>query len=226
MEKETKYSNFILYSYWRASSAWRVRIALEVKGIEYVIKPINLLKKEHLAEDYLKINKHGKLPCLEFTVERNNQKEVMRIVESLAIIEFLEEIYPEKPSLLPRNDLYLKTQIKAFALHIACNIHPIQNVSVLSKVESLGQDKLEWGKHFVSKGLKTIEESLKETKGKFCFGDTVTLADVFLLPQLYFFKRNKLSLDEYPLIKEVLENSQKELWYSKSEPEGQIDAVN
>lgn len=226
-----EYSDFVLYSYWRATCPWRVRLALNLKEIPHIIKPINLLEKENLSEDYLKINKFGRLPCLEFTVTKsvNNQKvssEKSYITESTAIIDFLEEIFPDKYPLVPHSNenLLLKTKIKALSYHIACNIHPIQNLSVLNKVDSLGHDKIEWAIHFIDIGLKYLEEELKETKGKYCFGDSVTLIDVYLYPQLYFFKRYNISLEAYPTLSAISKNLSELPAFIKAEPENQIDA--
>ena len=233
-EKFYEYSEFKLYSYWRASCPYRVRLYMNLKKIPYTVIPVNLLKKENLSEEYLNKNSHGKIPLLEFTEKVYSdesktkliESEVKYIVDSNVIIEFLEEIYPENP-LLPKgkDNLILRSKIKALAMHIACSIHPIQNISVLSHVEYLQQDKLEWAKHFIFSGLRSVEQELKYSKGLYCFGDTITLADVYLIPQLYQFKRNHWSFEEFPLIKEIFDNCSKLEAFKDAEPENQIDAV-
>lgn len=231
-EINVEYSDFILYSYWRASCPWRVRLALNLKEIPHKIQPINLLKKEHQSEDYLKINKFGRLPCLEFTETKFKNKEKIGstkryIAESTAIIDFLEEVFPNKFPLLPqgKDQLLDKIKIKSLAYHVACNIHPLQNLNVLNKVESQGQDKIEWAKFFIKSGLTSLEQELKETKGKYCYGNEITLADIYLYPQLYFFKRNNVSLEEFPIISEIQKNLKEHPAFIKAEPENQIDAV-
>lgn len=239
MEKENQinsvryeYSDLVLYSYWRASCPWRVRLALNLKQIPYKIIPVNLLKNEHDQEDYLKLNLHGRIPTLEFKANSIENGVIVKsetkcIHESTAIIEFLEEAFPDKYPLYPKgdNNLLERCKIKALALHVASNIHPIQNLNVLNKVESLGQDKLEWAKHFINCGLSSLEQDLKESKGKYCYGDTITLADIYVYPQLYFFKRNNLSLDDFPLLKEVQRNLSEHPAFVDAEPENQIDAL-
>lgn len=223
MESQTsKYSNFVLYSYWRASCAWRVRIALNMKGIEYIIKPIDLLKGEHKSEEYLKINKFGRLPCLEFTEKVGETERLIRLVESTAIIEFIEEVFPDKNPLLPKDPI-LKAKVKAYCYHIACNIHPMQNLNTLNKVESIGYDKIEWAHEFIRNNLLILETEISSTMGKYCFGDEITMADIFLIPQLYFFKRFNKPTSEYPSILKVQENLEKIEAFVKALPENQID---
>lgn len=226
-----KYTDFILYSYWRASCPWRVRIALNLKEIDYKIVPINLLKGEDESESYLKINPHGKIPTLEFKItEYINGNEISskteRLFESTVIIEFLEENFPDKYSFSPKDNNFEKYKIKAFALHVACNIHPIQNINVLNKVKSLNCDSLEFAKYFILGGLESLEESVKSTKGKYCFGDNVTLADIYLYPQLYWFKRNNIDLKSlFPTLYEIQQNLSTLKAFIDAEPENQIDAI-
>lgn len=229
-----EYKDFILYSYWRASCPYRVRLALNLKEIPYTIKPINLLKKEDYSEEYLKINSHGRLPILEFTVVKTCKKVkttvtsyVERLSESTSILEFLEEAFPDKYPLYPseKDKIIEKNKIKALAYHLGFNIHPIQNIHVLQKVGELGQDKLEWAKHFIYDGLTSLEVELKLTKGKYCWGDKVTFVDIYLIPQLYFFKRYNISIEEkFPVISEIAKNLSVIPAFIKAEPENQIDA--
>lgn len=215
------YENFILYSYWRASCAWRVRLVLNIKKIPYIIKPINLLKSEQKSEEYLKINKYGRLPCLEFTEVNGETKRTVRLTESTAIIDFLEEAFPEIP-LLPRDPVE-KSKVKAICYHIACNIHPMQNLMTLTKVESIGYDKIEWAFEFINKNFIPLEEELSQTKGKYSFGDEITLADLYLLPQLYFFKRFNRSLSEYPSLELIKHNLELVDEVVLASPEKQVD---
>lgn len=227
MEKKgNTYSNFILYSYWRASCAWRVRIALNLKGIEYTIKPINLLKGEQKQKEYLEVNKYGRLPCLEFTKEdETGKKEIIRLVESTAIIEFLETVFPDKYSLYSEDPI-LTAKIRAVSSHIACNIHPMQNLSTLQKVEEIGGDKKAWAFYHINRNLAVLEDELKETMGKFCFGDKVTLADVYIIPQLYFFKRFNEPLTDYPNIVKIQKNLEELDAFKLADPNSQIDCTD
>ena len=226
MEKGGKiYSDLVLYSYWRASCSWRVRIVLNLKGIKHTIKPINLLKSEHKGKEYLEVNKYGRIPVLEFKETEGDKSKIVRIHESTAIIDFLEEVFTDKP-LLPIEDPVLKSKVKAICYHIACNMHPMQNLMTLQKVESIGYDKLTWAFEFLDKNLIPLEEEIQSTRGKYCFGDKITLADVYLIPQLFFYVRFNKPLTDYPNLKEIKENVEKINEFIDASPEKQIDSTN
>lgn len=223
--KQSKFTNFILYSYWRASCAYRVRLALNMKNIEYKMKYINLLKSEHKDKHYEDINLFGRIPTLEFTEVTSDNKEIKhKLVESNAIIDFLEEAFPDSYNLYPK-DIVKKHEVKSLVSHIACNIHPLQNLNTLKYVDSLGVDKMKFAFHFVHENLAKVDQLLSKTKGKYCFGDKVTAADCFLIPQLYFCKRFNESLDNYSNIVEVQKNLEKLEEFKKAAPENQEDAV-
>ncbi len=223
MEGETKYSDFILYGYWRSSCAWRVRLALLIKGIDFTYKPINLFNNEQQSEEYLKINQFGRVPLLEFTETKGEISTKVKLTESAAIIEFIEDIFPNKYPLLPKDPIQ-KAKVKAFCYHIGCNIQPLQNLSTLKKVESLGGDKLEWAFDFINRNLSVLEKDIINTMGKYCFGDSITLADIYLIPQLYFFKRFNRPLTDYPNLDKIRENLEKVDTIIKGDAINQIDA--
>lgn len=220
---KAKYTNFVLHSYWRASCAWRVRIAMNLKNIPYKINAVNVLKSEQKSDEYSKVNVFGKIPCLEFDQIVDNQTKKIFLSESTAIIDFLEEAFPE-PTLYPK-DLVSKAEVKRIAMHIACNIHPIQNLPVIKMVEGFGREISEWPRHWITEGLKTLEAYLATTRGKYCFGDSITIADVYLVPQLLNAYRFKVEMENFKNILEISKNLSEVKAFIDAEPDNQPDAV-
>jgi maleylacetoacetate isomerase len=190
-----------LYDYFRSSASFRVRIALNLKELVYKNIPVHLLNNggEQNSLEYQAINPQGLVPTL--------QDDDKIISQSLAIIEYLEDIYPEKP-LLPA-DAYQKAWVRSFALSIAADMHPLNNLRVLQyliKEFRLSEEqKSSWYKHWIEKGFGALEKSLVTLKdsGDFCFGNTPTLADVCLIPQVYNARRYAFDLSAYPTISRI-----------------------
>ena len=163
-----------LYTYFRSSAAYRVRIALNLKNLEHEMVPVNLLKSEQQSTDYLNVNPQGLLPALE--------TEKGKLGQSLAILEYLDEIHPAHP-LLP-NDPWQKAQVRSLAYAIACDIHPIDNLRVLKYLSNelavSDEQKTQWYLHWIRIGFEKIEEQL--TDSLYCAGDTPSLADICLVP--------------------------------------------
>ncbi len=167
-----------LHGFFRSSAAWRVRIALNLKGIAAVPAPHHLPRGEQLAAGYLCVNPQGLVPALEIA-------EGTVLTQSLAICEWLEETHPAPP-LLP-GDALLRARIRAFALAIACDIHPLQNLRVLRRLRKLAltHEQVDaWARDTVQQGLAACETLIADGAGPFCFGAAPTLADVCLVPQL------------------------------------------
>ena len=221
MDITNKYSNFVLYSYWRSSCSWRVRCVLNYKNIPYTISPVHLIKDggQQKSSEYKLKNPTEKVPCLEFKYEGKTTY----LSESVAICEFLEEIFPEK-SIFPTDPL-LKAKVRMICLEIASGIQPLQNLSVMNKIESdFKGNKAEWSKFFISKGLEALEITLNETRGKFCVGDIPTLADAFLVPQIYSSRSFNVDFNVFPNILEIESNLKSIDSFDKARPENQIDA--
>lgn len=184
-----------LYHYYRSTSSYRVRIVLALKGLDYQSLPVNLLQGEHKAAAYLKVNPQSRVPAL-----RDGEKDAL--IQSPAIIEYLEERYPA-PALLPA-DLIRRAKIRGVAALIACDIHPLHNVSVLNYLrqhyQSQEEDISHWIQEWISAGLAAVEQMI-EDQG-YCFGD-ISLADAYLIPQLYAARRFNVPLDAYPKIRRV-----------------------
>ena len=183
----------ILYDYWRSSASYRVRIALNLKGVEHERVAVNLLEGEHKADDYRARNPQGFVPMLEVG-ER-------RLTQSIAIIAWLEAMHPE-PRLLPA-DPDEAAHVRALALTVACDIHPLNNVRVLKQLTKLGIDqdqRDQWYRHWVSEGFDALEALAAPRSGRFLFGDSPTLADVCLVPQMYNARRFEVPLGAYPTL--------------------------
>jgi maleylacetoacetate isomerase len=181
-----------LYTYFRSSAAYRVRIALNLKGVPYESIPINLLKGDQSAPAYAAVNPQGRVPSLE--TEGNI------LVQSPAILEYLEETHPEPP-LLP-SDPAARARVRAACALIACDIHPLNNLAVLRYLKrQLGQEQAAidaWYVHWIVEGFDALEKLLGP--GPFAFGPRPTLADVYLVPQVANARRFKIALDAYPKI--------------------------
>jgi maleylpyruvate isomerase len=167
----------ILHGFFRSSASYRVRIALNLKGVAYTDVPYALREGEQRAPAYLARNPQGLVPTLEV--------DGLHLTQSLAIVEYLDEIQPNPP-LLPSDPLG-RARVRAFAQVIACDIHPIQNLKVLQRLRSLGQDDAgvtAWAKQVIEEGFDACESLIADQDGPYCFGDQVTLADICLVPQL------------------------------------------
>jgi maleylpyruvate isomerase len=190
-----------LYSYWRSSASWRVRIALALKGIAYEYRPVNLVRGggEQYESTYVaEINPLSQVPVLELDGEGGPR----RIAQSLAIIEYLEERFPE-PSLLP-TEPWLRARVRQLAEMANAGIQPFQNTPTLAYVrEVLRGDERGWLHHFLGRGLRALESSARETAGTFLVGGSPTIADICLVPQLYSARRFHVPLDPFPTLLRV-----------------------
>jgi maleylpyruvate isomerase len=208
-----------LYSYYRSSAAYRVRIALELKQLNWTKLPINLLKGEHKQADYLQINPQGLVPTLE-TAEGT-------ITQSLAMIEYLDEMYPQI-SLMPKAAID-RAHVRSMAYQIAMEIHPLNNPRVTqyltSKLTAAESDKLHWYQHWIGVGFTALEQrlALSGSNGKYCFGEFVTLADLCLIPQVYNALRFACPMQDYPIIVAIYEHCQKLPAFLAASPEAQSD---
>ncbi len=189
-----------LYSYWRSSASFRVRIALALKGLPYDYVPIHLVRREQLQAPYTGLSPSRLVPLLK-------DGEAL-LGQSLAIIEYLDETHPEPP-LLPADALG-RARVRALALDIACEIHPLNNLRVLrhlvQELKVSEDDKDRWYRHWVETGLETVERQLAGPgTGRYCHGDTPTLADVVLVPQIFNARRYDCRLDHVPTVMRVFE---------------------
>ncbi|MCY1394759.1 Maleylpyruvate isomerase [compost metagenome] len=205
-----------LYTYYRSTSSYRVRIALALKGLDYQSIPVNLLKGEQRQSDFLALNPQGRVPALR--VEAGEL-----LVQSPAIIEYLEEHFPEPPLLA--GDALQRARARSVAALIGCDIHPLHNVSVLNQLRQLGHEEAQvsqWIAHWISQGLAAVEQLIGD-KG-YCFGAAPGLADVYLIPQLYAAERFGVSLEAYPRVRRVLALAEKHPGFVAAHPANQADS--
>lgn len=212
-----------LHGYWRSSAAWRVRIALNLKGLGWESSPVHLVRDggEQRKAPFLALNPQGLVPALEI--------DGLVLSQSLAMIEYLEETRPA-PALLPA-DAAGRARVRSLAQLVACDIHPLNNLRVLQYLgDRLGVDAASrdaWYRHWIAEGLRALEQRLSAERatGRFCHGDRPGLADCCLVPQLYNARRYDCALDEFPRIL-AIEAACSELdAFSAARPERQPDAV-
>jgi maleylpyruvate isomerase len=210
-----------LYDYFRSSAAYRVRIALNLKGLEVDRGFVHLVKAQQRADTYLALNPQGLVPALV-----TDSGEVL--TQSLAIIDWLDEMRPEPP-LLPANALG-RARVRAIALAIACDIHPLNNLRVLNYLtHTLGisdEQKNGWYRYWIDVGFEALEQRLarEPATGRFCHGDLPTLADICLVPQVANARRYKMDLSPYPTITRIDAACQALPAFAAAAPEKQPDA--
>ena len=210
-----------LYTFWRSSAAYRVRIALNLKGVRYDSVAKRFASDEHRAPEYLTLNPLGLIPALD--------DDGFVIGESLAIIEYLDETHPAPP-LLPA-DARGRAIVRAMAQAVACDIHPLNNLRVLNYLKGpLGQDTAavdRWYQHWIAEGLRGLEELARRHSGdgRHLYGTAVTVADVCLVPQLYNARRFRCDLTPYPALTTVGATLEALPAFAAARPEVQPDAA-
>ncbi|MGO7154752.1 maleylacetoacetate isomerase [Rhizobium leguminosarum] len=186
----------VLYDYWRSSASYRVRIALNLLGIDYKTVSINLLESAHKTPEYLALNPQGLVPTLVIDGKT--------LTQSLAIVEYLAELRP-KCGLLP-SDIADRQKVRALAYAVAMDIHPICNMHVVTHLMTMTDEtgaREEWMKHFIADGLGKLEAMIGETDGAFSFGDTPTMADLCLVPQVYNARRWGVDMTAFKRIVDI-----------------------
>ncbi len=216
----------VLYDFFRSSAAYRVRIALNLKGLEYRQVPVDLRSGRQRTLEYLQRNPQGLVPALELD-------DGTVVSQSLPICELLEELWPE-PALLPGEPTD-RARIRSFAASIACDIHPLNNLRVLNYLSDVLQvekgQKLAWYRHWIEEGLRGLEGMLEPIwtargrEGPWAFGDVPTLADVCLVPQLFNARRFECDLAPYPRLRRVDETAGGHPAFARAHPARQADAL-
>ncbi len=208
-----------LASYWRSSCSWRVRIGLNLKHLEFSYRPVNLLEGAQFSPEHRAVSPLGAVPSLAVEEDGRNH----HLVQSMAILEWLDERFPAPP-LLPADPLG-RARVRALAEHVNSSIQPYQNASPLKWLRE-HEDGLEkrWAKHWLSRGMEGLERAVRDGAGRFCHGDAPTLADLYLVPQLYGCRRFGIDLAPYPTLVRI-EDACRELdAFRRAEPDVQPDA--
>lgn len=207
-----------LFTYYRSTSSYRVRIALALKGLDHGAIPVNLMLDggEQLTPQYRAINPQCRVPALRIDAG-------LIITQSSAIIEYLEERFPEPPLLAA--DLETRARQRAVAALVACDIHPLHNVSVLNRLRALGHDEADvsdWIRHWINQGLGAVEQLIADQG--YCFGEeSPGLADVYLLPQVYAAQRFDVALTPFPRIERVAQRAMNHWAFQVAHPDAQAD---
>ena len=213
-----------LHSYFRSSASFRVRIALALKGLAYDYVPVHLVRREQLAPGFAELSRGKLVPVLE------DGERVL--TQSMAIIEYLDETYPQPP-LLPA-DALARARVRSIAQDIACEIHPLDNLRVLSylvkELKVSEDDKNRWYRHWVETGLEAVERALADTgpsagTGIFCHGDSPGLADCVLVPQIFNAQRFECRLDHVPTVMRVFEACMQLPAFQAAQPSACPDAA-
>ena len=215
-----------LYSYFRSSASYRVRIALALKKLEYDYAAVHLVRNEQLAPAFRAVAPAQLVPALVVDDPAHGE---LTLTQSLAIIEYLEERFPEPP-LLPA-DAAGRARVRALALDIACEIHPLDNLRVLRylqrELKVSDDDKDRWYRHWVETGLEVVERQLAghAQTGRFCHGDRPGLADCVLVPQIFNAKRMNCRLDHLPTVMRVFDACMAEPAFEQTQPSACPDAT-
>jgi maleylacetoacetate isomerase/maleylpyruvate isomerase len=210
-----------LYNYFRSSASYRVRIALALKGLAYDYIPVHLARNEHLLEGFTQLSASSLVPLL-----KDGDK---LLSQSLAIIEYLEETHPTPP-LLP-GDALARARVRALTLDVACEIHPLNNLRVLRylvhDLKVSEDDKNRWYRHWVETGLNVVERQLAghPATGRFCHGDTPTMADCALVPQIANAQRFDCGLDQVPTVMRIYGECMQLDAFAKTQPSACPDAA-
>lgn len=212
--------NLTLHSYWRATAPYRVRIGLQLKGLDYGYVGVNLLKGEQHADDYVtRRNRQHLTPALE--------ADGHVLTQSLAILEWLEEVHPE-PALLPR-DAFDRATVRAMAAIVACDIHPLNNMRIQKALSDLGVDapgREAWSQRWIIDGFNALEPLVAEHGAGFAFGRAPTLADCCLVPQVYSAGRYNVDLTPFPAIRAAAEHAARHPAFVAAHPDIQPDATH
>ncbi len=217
--------SYILYSYFRSSASYRVRLALEVKGLAYEYRAVNLVRDggEHLQPSYRALNPMGELPCLGVLGDDGAPRAMLG--QSVAILEYLEEVHPT-PALLPADPL-ARARVRQIVECVNSSIQPYQNLNLLRKLNAdFGPDQARndaWARHYIARGFDGLELLVAASAGTYTFGDDVTLADCALVPQVFNARRFGIDLAAYPTIARVSDAAMALPAFQRAAPEVQPD---
>lgn len=195
-------ADYTLYAYFRSSCSARLRIILNHKNLTYDNVAINLLKKEQLSDEHKALNPSASVPLL---VSKRSPDEGFRIGQSVAALEYLEEVHPEVATLPPRSDPKARATVRVLCEIVAADIQPVTNLRIMGRVRALGGSAEEWNKELMDEGLRAYEAVVKDSAGKFSVGDSLTMADACLVPAVWNAQRFGVDVSQFPTIARVME---------------------
>lgn len=208
-----------LYSYWRSSSAWRVRIGLALKGLDYEYVALNLLEQEQFRGEHEARNPMSQVPVLEVEEEGRT----VHLAQSMAILEWLDERHPDPPLLPP--DLLGRARVRMLAEHVNSGIQPHQNAVVLRTLaEKFPGYEKEWARRWIGRGLAALERAVQDGAGTFCHGDSPGLADCYLVPQMYNAHRFRVDVAPFPTLRRIDAECAALAPFQQAHPDRQPDA--
>jgi len=208
----------VLHGYWRSGTSYRTRIGLELKGLAYDQAPVDLRTGAQRSEAFLRLNPQGLAPALEI--------DGLVLTQSMAILEYLDEAYPEPPLLPP--GAAARAQVRAMADVVACDIHPLNNLRLLKAIKELGvQDQAgqnAWAGRWIKAGFEALERLIGQHGSGWCWGEAPTIADCCLIPQVYSARRFEVDLEPYPLIRAIDLRAAAHPAFQAAHPDRQPDA--
>lgn len=210
----------VLHNYWRSSASQRVRIGLGLKGLAYDYVVVNIVKSDQFADAYRAKNPMSQVPTLEVTEDDGT---VRTVSQSLPILEYLNDRFPDPP-ILP-TDLWLRARCRGLAEIVNSGIQPLQNLTTTNQVKAIGGDAVVWPKKFIADGLGAFERAAEDVSGKFCVGDTPTIADCCLIPQLTSARRFAVDVTPFPRLLAIEERCLALPAFANAAPDRQPDAV-
>ncbi|KID90465.1 maleylacetoacetate isomerase [Metarhizium guizhouense ARSEF 977] len=196
-------SDYTLYAYFRSSCSARLRIILNLKNISYDLIPVNLLKDEQLSAEHKALNPSASVPLL---VSKRSPDAGFKIGQSVAALEYLEEVHPEVPALPPTSDAKGRATVRVLCEIIAADTQPVTNLRIMRRVRALGGSAEEWNKELMGDGLRAYEAVAKDSAGKYSVGDNVTMADACLMPALWNAQRFGVDLSQFPTVSRIFAN--------------------
>ncbi|KAK1764483.1 glutathione S-transferase [Phialemonium atrogriseum] len=196
-------SDYTLYSYFRSSCSARLRIALNLKSIPYDLVPVNLVKDEHLSESHKALNPSKTVPLLICHKARGGD---FKIGQSVAALEFLDEVHPQTPLLPPATDPETRAVVRTLVNVICADIQPVTNMRVMRRVRALGGSAEDWNRELMTDGLAVCEAVMKDSAGRYSVGDEITMADACLMPAVWNAQRFGVDVKAFPTVMRVFEN--------------------
>lgn len=209
-------SDYKLYSYFRSSCSARLRIVLNYKGIPYDLVPVNLLNRDHQSDAHRALNPSASVPIF-------ITPDGLKIGQSLAALEYLEEVHPSPATLPAPGDAATRAIVRSLVNIINADVQPPTNMKIMKRVKALGGSAEEWNRDLMAEGLRAYEAVAKDHAGKYSVGDSVTQADACLLPAWWNAERYKVDLTEFPVLNKIVEALMKEEFVIKAHPFSQPD---